>query len=307
MPAFNSEKFISEAIESVTNQTYENWELIIVNDGSTDGTFKNILNFTDSRITYFNIENKGVCYARNYGFTKARKDSGFIYFMDSDDVLLPTFIEECLMEMLKNNAKVVFCDYLEINQNGEKILENHKFKNYFLSKKGVEEITEHSKVITLETLFCNSVICESTTIFSYECFNSSSKWDENLSFAEGMNLFFELNLNHIFLFLNKQLYYYRKHGNQSTRIIDEQKRKNDIKKVFLNLNKNTKKSVRLISKVIIAKAFALMVKEKELKDYLNYNRVNLKFHSRLKLKIILLKYKLIGPSFIWYLFKKIIF
>ncbi len=307
MPAFNSEKFISEAICSVLCQTYGNWELIIVNDGSTDSTYSQILNFTDSRISCHNISNSGVCYARNYGYRKARKDSGYIYFMDSDDVLLPTFIEESITAMIENNAKVVFCDYFEIDDNNNRLSSTYKFKNYFLSQNGVKEVTEESKLVSIETIYCNSVICESTTIFSYDCFKSSSHWDEHLSFAEGMKLFLELSLDYEFLYLNKELYCYRKYNSQSSRVVDQQKRISDISKVFKYLNQISRKNIRWFLKVFVAKAFFIMVREKELNDYLKFNSDKLHYYSKWKIKVILAKYKLIGPKNLWYFLKIISF
>ena len=72
MPVYNSEKYISEAIESVCNQSYKNWELLIVNDGSTDYTSKIIDDFAkkDSRIKVFHRKNEGVSMARNFALNK---------------------------------------------------------------------------------------------------------------------------------------------------------------------------------------------------------------------------------------------
>jgi glycosyltransferase involved in cell wall biosynthesis len=307
MPAYNKGSYIKYAIESVINQTYTNWELIIVNDGSTDNTVKEILNFKDRRIKHFNIGNSGVCNARNYGFEKSRKDSNYIYFMDSDDILMPTFIEECITELLKNNAKIVFCDYLEIDEEGKKINTSFKFRNFFLAKNGVQEITEKTKLVTLETLYCNSVINENTTIFDYDCFSSSSKWDPNLVFAEGVNLFFQLILNNRFLFLNKPLYYYRKYDKQTTQILEDFKVEASIKMVYKNLRHASRKSFKSTLKVFLAKVFLLKVKETILKEYLVSNKSLLSLPSSIKLRTKILLYKLTGPPIFWYMIKKLIY
>lgn len=93
MPAYNSEKYIAEAIESVCNQSYKNWELLIVNDGSTDRT-PDILNEyaeNDDRIKVFHKENAGVSSARNIALSHARGE--LVTFIDSDDVYHPNRLE----------------------------------------------------------------------------------------------------------------------------------------------------------------------------------------------------------------------
>ena len=83
MPAYNSEKYISSAIESVLNQTYTNFELIVVNDGSTDNTIDILKKYSD-RIICISQRNKGAAFARNNGILAARGE--YISFLDSDDI-----------------------------------------------------------------------------------------------------------------------------------------------------------------------------------------------------------------------------
>ena len=86
IPTFNRVEFISEAIDSVLSQTYSNFEIIVVDDGSTDNT-KQLLTKYGSRITYDFQENKGVSSARNKGLDIAKGE--WIAFLDSDDIWLP--------------------------------------------------------------------------------------------------------------------------------------------------------------------------------------------------------------------------
>ena len=83
IPTFNRKSFLRVAIDSVLAQTYENFELIIVNDGSTDSTKDMIKTYSDPRIVYVYQENQGVSSARNTGLSKAT--GNFIAFLDSDD------------------------------------------------------------------------------------------------------------------------------------------------------------------------------------------------------------------------------
>ena len=86
-PAYNAEKYIKETIESVLGQTYKNWELIIVNDGSTDSTEEIIKSFDDSRVVLLSQKNSGVSSARNLGMQSSK--GKYITFLDADDVLPP--------------------------------------------------------------------------------------------------------------------------------------------------------------------------------------------------------------------------
>ncbi len=85
MPAFNAEKYIDEAVRSVIAQSHTNWELLIVNDGSTDGTVDAIAHHTDPRIRVFHQSNSGIGKARNTALEHAR--GSFMCGLDADDVL----------------------------------------------------------------------------------------------------------------------------------------------------------------------------------------------------------------------------
>ena len=86
-PAYNAEKYIKETIESVLGQTYKNWELIVVNDGSTDDTEEIIRSFDDPRVVLLSQKNSGVSSARNLGIQSSKGE--YITFLDADDVLPP--------------------------------------------------------------------------------------------------------------------------------------------------------------------------------------------------------------------------
>jgi len=83
MPAYNHERFVGEAIESVLNQTFEDYEFIIINDGSKDNTEGIIKKYTDPRISFYSQENKGAHNALNRGLTLAK--GKFISILNSDD------------------------------------------------------------------------------------------------------------------------------------------------------------------------------------------------------------------------------
>jgi FkbM family methyltransferase len=110
MPAFNAAKYIGEAIESVRTQSFKDWELLVVDDGSTDGTVEVVKSLTekDSRIRLLKSEGKGVSSARNKGLDCARGE--FIGFLDADDIYYPGALE-ARVEALKRNPdwRFAFC------------------------------------------------------------------------------------------------------------------------------------------------------------------------------------------------------
>ena len=92
MPVYNGEKYLQEAIESILNQTFKDFEFIIINDGSTDKTLEIIKSFTDPRIKLITQENRGIIYSLNKGITESR--GKYIARMDADDISLPERLEK---------------------------------------------------------------------------------------------------------------------------------------------------------------------------------------------------------------------
>ncbi|MEQ8551304.1 MAG: glycosyltransferase family 2 protein [Cyclobacteriaceae bacterium] len=107
MAAFNARKYIEEAITSVINQNYENWELIIVNDGSIDKTGDIIMTFNDQRIKSLSQENNGVSSARNLAIQVMQGE--FLCFLDADDVLPPNSIRS-RMKIFMSNPDIDYVD-----------------------------------------------------------------------------------------------------------------------------------------------------------------------------------------------------
>lgn len=110
MPLYNSEKYVSDSIKSVLNQTYPYWELIIVDDCSTDSSVEVVNSFNDGRIKLLhNDKNSGAALSRNYALREAK--GKWIAFLDSDDVWLLTKLEEQLQFMDDNNYVFTYSDY----------------------------------------------------------------------------------------------------------------------------------------------------------------------------------------------------
>lgn len=107
VPVYNVEKYLAECIDSILSQTLTDWELILVNDGSPDNCEKICLDYVkrDSRIKYVYQNNGGVSSARNKGISLASGE--FLFFMDSDDTVCPTFLERAYLTAIKGNSDIV--------------------------------------------------------------------------------------------------------------------------------------------------------------------------------------------------------
>lgn len=134
MPSWNTAKFISESIQCVIDQTYKNWELLIVDDCSTDNTDEVVKPFlVDKRIKYFkNEENLGAALTRNRAMREAHGE--WIAFLDSDDLWMPEKLERQITFMKENSYTLSFTEY-------EKIDEDSKPINVYVS--GPEKVNKH--------------------------------------------------------------------------------------------------------------------------------------------------------------------
>lgn len=117
VPAYNIENFIGRCIESIIHQTYRDWELLIIDDGSTDNTWNVISNYAkiDKRIKAFHKENGGVSSARNFGLDNAKGE--YISLIDGDDWIESTLYEDAIRSLYEYNVDVFMFEYYIDNEN----------------------------------------------------------------------------------------------------------------------------------------------------------------------------------------------
>lgn len=117
IPVFNGEKTIEETIQSITNQTFDDFEIIVINDGSTDSTLDIISSLNEPRLNIFSYTNAGLSAARNRGIAKAKGE--YISFIDADDMWTDNKLEEQLKALQKNSqASVAYSWTNWIDENG---------------------------------------------------------------------------------------------------------------------------------------------------------------------------------------------
>jgi glycosyltransferase involved in cell wall biosynthesis len=168
MPVYNREKFIGDAIQSIINQSFENFELIIINDASIDNTKKIILKFPDSRIILLeNEKNIGVAASRNKGIEKAK--GKFIAFMDSDDISLPNRLQEQLNKLMSDSGLIGCGSWLKILN----------------SSKVIKHCEHHNDIITRLLIHCSLSIGAAmlkTSVVKQVKFNPTLKFGEDYEF-----------------------------------------------------------------------------------------------------------------------------
>ena len=198
MPAYNSENKIEKSIKSVLNQTYKDYELIIIDNGSKDNTDKICEKYIQINIKYYKIDIPNVSLARNYGIQKS--EGTYITFLDSDDEFKSEFLQEMIDKIKESD--LVTCGFYEINSKNEKNLE-------FEDLKKVKETSD--KKMYLEILKENYLFNEVwNKIFKADIIKNN-KIMFNEQFDLGEDYLFVLDyIKYVnkFSYLNKCLYNY---------------------------------------------------------------------------------------------------
>lgn len=186
---YNKENFVGETLESVLKQTYTDFEIIIVNDGSTDNSETVIQTFKDSRIQYFFQKNEGVAKARNFGIEKAQGD--YVCFLDADDYWNSNFLETMHYYSQKLPEQKVFACAIEVET------ENKTFPaNYSIDKKADFEIVDF---FTASQKEC--VLWTSSSVFQKSVFESVGHFDTNIKKGEDTELWIRIGLQYPIVFL----------------------------------------------------------------------------------------------------------
>ena len=116
IPVYNAEKYLPDCLNSLLAQGYEDFELILVNDGSPDNSWQIMQEYSqkDNRVRIFQKENGGVSSARNFGLEQARGE--YIGFVDADDLVVPQYLEWMHQTVRDADAKIVVCDYTKCTE-----------------------------------------------------------------------------------------------------------------------------------------------------------------------------------------------
>ena len=190
IPVYNGEKYIRDAIESVLNQTYKNFEIVVADDGSTDNTVEILKEYGD-KIRWKSQENKGPASAKKFGTSMAKGE--YLAYLDSDDIFLPDKLELQVNYLDKHSeVGLVYSDYYQVNEKGEITKLSCSKKNLLL--------IQQNYVPT------SGVMCRR------ECIDTLGRFDENLGSNYDWDMWIRISEKYPIHCIPKPLFKYRGHG-----------------------------------------------------------------------------------------------
>lgn len=215
LPIYNGEKYMRQSIDSILSQTYQNWELLIVDDGSTDQTANIALEYTkkDSRIHYHkNPQNMRLPRTLNRGFSLAQGD--YLTWTSDDNYYYPTAIETMLRALQDNEKHFAFASCDVINETGE----------------NVEVITVHegSKKMLLGS---NSV--GACFLYSREVYENTGEYDPEMTLVEDFDYWQRICMRYEPICISEKLYAYRWHDGALTSTMRKETFNRTLEKMLL--------------------------------------------------------------------------
>ncbi|MEM9923939.1 MAG: glycosyltransferase [Cyanobacteria bacterium P01_D01_bin.50] len=201
IPAYNAMIYLPKTVESVLKQTFTDFDVIIVNDGSSDNIEQWANTITDNRVKLVSQKNQGAAAARNTGIAHAKGE--YIAFVDSDDLWEPSKLEKQVY-CLDNNPDVglVYVWVASIDAKG-----NDLGKLY----------SNHSEGYVWEKMLQGNIVWSgSAAMVRRDCFEKLGVFDQNLRFAEDWEMWIRISRNYSFAAIKEPLVYYRHHPNNKS-------------------------------------------------------------------------------------------
>lgn len=191
---YNKEAFIADTLQSVLDQNFRDFEVVILNDGSTDASDERIQPFRrDYRVRYFSSEtNQGAAAGRNYVIEKARGD--YIALLDADDLWKPNHLEEHQRLIEKYPSEKVFATNSEVIEH-EKLTSRH----YSIQMKGQEDAVFDF----FEASYLDAILHSSTTVIKNEVFNEVGRYNSTIKSGQDTDLYVRIGLKYKVVFSTK--------------------------------------------------------------------------------------------------------
>ncbi|SOD81242.1 glycosyltransferase family 2 protein [Spirosoma fluviale] len=208
IPLYNKADYIHKCVTSVLCQTFSEFELIIVNDGSTDNSFAIVQQFADKRIRYIQQKNAGVSISRNNGVATAKYN--YISFLDADDWWDTHFLEKMFMLIEDFPEAAIFgCQYFWIKNNVTTLSVNYE-------ESGFRGYIDYFKAYTYKWWMPLTSI---SVIIKKQFFSKLGGFNPNLRFGEDFDLWIRFSLNYKVAYINEPLAYYNQDVDTSNRAI----------------------------------------------------------------------------------------
>lgn len=216
IPIYNAEKYLEECLNSIKNQTYQNFEVIMVNDGSKDNSETICKRFSedDTRFRYFKKENGGVSSARNIGLDNVEGD--YITFIDADDWVDENHLQLLITTVKKNHSDIVVSSYKQFNNIDVFYLRAYTIQEKYLlnfEKMNRDDfLTIFPKLMSTNVCFNNAV----AKLFRKELVNDL-RFDTSIKYGEDLDFYFRLYLTvDSISYVDEPTYVYRVHGDSTT-------------------------------------------------------------------------------------------
>lgn len=284
IPVYNKVNFIENTLQSVFQQSFTDYEIILINDGSTDDSESKILTFNDPRIHYYSKKNEGVSETRNLGIEKAKSE--FVTFLDADDYWYPNFLEEMFLLIKKFPEQSVFSAAIEIENT----------KTVIPSSYSIEKINDNVIVNYFEASHKESVLFTSCAVFHKNVFEKVGKFDPLIKSGQDTDLWIRIGLIYPIVFSFKILTRYIYDPNS----LSKKKSFMNSKMNFSKFSDQEKKNLAL-KKFLDLNRFSLAIKSKMYGDDSGFKKYtvdidlkNLTYKKRILLNLpgILLKFLL---------------
>lgn len=273
IPLYNKENFIQDTLKSVLGQNFTDFEVIVINDGSTDKSEEKVLQFEDSRIRYFSKKNEGVSSARNLGIEMAKSD--YISFLDADDYWYPYFLGEMHQTIKQFSAEKVFSAAIEIETS----------KNIFPAQYSIKKTAPVQIVNYFDASHKKSVIWTSCAVFHKNVFETAGCFDTDVKYGEDTDLWIRIGLKYPIVFnwtiLAKYVFDNKSISRSNHYLFEES--------TFLKYEREEKQN-RSLNKFLDLNRFNAAIKSKLIgntenfkKNYRQINRKNLSLKKRILL------------------------
>lgn len=277
VPVYNKELYIKDTINSILKQTFKNFELLLINDGSTDNSLPIIKSFKDNRIKIININNSGVSNARNVGIKNAKYK--YIAFLDSDDWWHINFLTE-IVDLIK-----IYPNY-KVFATGRCRVFNSKidyYSNEFLPVKNTSGVVDYIKIISKYLPPINS----SNLVLHQNVFKNAGFFKTDQKQHEDHDMWLRICVFEKIVIINKNLSFYRKN------IIDSASSKKyeyDDFLIYLKTILDVNNSLNIKRKKYFKKYYLKFVFLTFIKNKKFYNKKDLKELNKIVKQIFPYKY-----------------
>ncbi|NHM07017.1 glycosyltransferase family 2 protein [Flavobacterium sp. CYK-4] len=275
IPVYNKERFIENTIHSVLQQSFTDFELILINDGSTDQSEAKIKTFTDSRIRYFSTPNQGVSLARNLGVEKST--ASYITFLDADDYWFTDFLQEMKLMISQHPDEKIFAAAIEVETP-----EGVVAAPYSISKNDGYHVLNYFQASMKTT-----IICTSCAVFDKDFFNQTGGFDAKIRSGQDTDLWIRMGLRQKVVFIQKILARYVYDQNSLSKKKEFHAQRMDFQKFA-----EAEKTNLALRKFLDLNRYALAIRSRLYGDEINFNQLkkdlaleNLTFRKRILLSL----------------------